>query len=286
MKKLLRTLLVLLILIGTLGAFYIHATLISPQSINVRKEKISSEKIPTQLDGLKIVFFSDVHFNQYVDEERLLKVISAINNQKPDVVLFGGDLFDHPANQIPDDTKQNQMVEALKSIEAPLGKFAVLGNHDLEAESSKEMISSVLYRGEFEIITNRSLRIRKNSSVSIVLVGLDSQMLGSPNVDAAFANVQSTDFVITICHTPDTVLDSPTNLIDLFLAGHGHGGQVYIPFFGALYKANYAEQYYRGKHQIEQTLLDVTNGTGTTKMDIRFLAEPEIVVYTLNSKAK
>lgn len=284
MKKYIKLLLIFLVMCAAGMAITVHATLIAPQSISVRHEEIISDKIPTQMNGIKILFFSDVHYNQFVDQERFLTVVEAINNQRPDIVLFGGDLFDHPANNIPSSEIQEQLIALLKEIEAPLGKFAVLGNHDLESESVKEMVTSVLVESDFEIIINTALRLRNKGGGSIVLAGLDSELLGNPDIDHTFSTIQSTDFTLVLCHTPDTILDCPTSLIDLYLAGHGHGGQVYIPFLGAYYKAEHAEEYYRGRHQIDNAILDVSNGTGTTKMDIRFLADAEIVLYTLKTK--
>lgn len=284
LKKLLKSLF-LLCFIALLGCLtYLYSTTLAVQNIKIRQENLYSSNLSEEFDGLKIVFFSDTHLNGFVDEERFQDVIHLINAQQPDLVLFGGDLFDHPANNIPSTELIEKTTALLSSIEADLGKFAVLGNHDLEAVSSKEMISQLLNQADFEIITNTALRIRNHGSNSIVLAGLDSELLGNPNPEAVFEAIQADDFTITLCHTPDTILNCPTSLIDLFLSGHSHGGQVYIPVVGALYKVPYAEQYYRGKHQIDNALLDISNGTGTTRMDIRFLANPEIVVYTLHSK--
>ena len=133
------------------------------------------------------------------------------------------------------------------------------------------------------LFTNKTIRLRNRSGASIVLAGLDSELLGNPEIENTFASIQTTDFSIILCHTPDTILNCPLSQIDLFLAGHSHGGQIYFPFVGSLVKVPYAEVYYRGKHQLDNAILDVTNGTGTTRMDLRFLAEAEIVVYTLHS---
>ena len=284
LKKFLKICLSIFILATSLVVAYLHMTEIAPHQLRVRYESISSSEIPADLDGIKIVFFSDVHFNGFVDDVRFENLINAINNQYSDVVLFGGDLFDHPANRIPDEATIEKATEFLSRINAPLGKFAVLGNHDLESNDARDKIKAILEEADFELITNRNIRLRNHGFGSIALVGIDSEMLGYPDLEAALADIQPSDFTLAICHTPDTVLKVPDAMVDLFLAGHGHGGQVYFPIFGAYYKAKYAEEHYRGKHRIGGILLDVTNGVGTTKMDIRFLASAEIVVYTLHSQ--
>lgn len=278
---------ILIIVISTLlliSLCVMHSFFIAPRKITVREETLTSDKIPVSMNGFKIVFFSDVHFNGYVNEERLEDIIDIINTQNPDAVLFGGDLFDHPSSHLPSEAVQSTAVKLFSSIEAPKGKFAVLGNHDLESSTVKDIVETVLYDAGFEVLANKSLRIRNSSSGSIVLTGLESGLLGHPDVTTPFETVSSEDYSIILCHTPDTALEITTSKGDLFLAGHGHGGQIYFPVFGALYRPKGAEEYYRGTHELENMILDVTNGCGTTKADIRFLADAEIVVYTLHSK--
>jgi predicted MPP superfamily phosphohydrolase len=270
---------ILVILLGI-----IHTLIIAPVKINVRQETLQSDKIPVSMEDFKIVFFSDVHFNAFVDEERFQNIIHTINNENPDVVLFGGDLFDHPANNLPNEITLSIATRLLSEIEADKGKFAVLGNHDLESASTAILVENILYDAGFEVLCNRTLRLRNGNSGSIVLCGLESGFLGNPDPVTPFETVKSEDYTIVLCHTPDTALELSTSKADLFLAGHGHGGQIYLPLFGAMYRPIGAEEYYRGSHKLDGMLLDITNGCGTTKADARFLADAEIVVYTLKSK--
>ena len=143
------------------------------------------------------------------------------------------------------------------------------------------MVSHLLFEAGFEVLNNQSVKIRNRGTQSISLVGLESEMLGNPDPEAAYQNISPDSFTIALCHTPDTVLRLPQDQTDLMLAGHSHGGQVYIPLLGTFYRANYAEIYYRGKHQVDDILLDVSNGTGTTRMDVRLFSPAEIVVYRL-----
>ena len=280
-KKIL-ILVISIILVILLGV--IHAMMIAPVKINVRQETLESEKIPVSMDEFKIVFFSDVHFNAFVDETRLQNIIDTINIENPDVVLFGGDLFDHPANNMPNEIELSIVTKLMNEIEADKGKFAVLGNHDLESVSTALMVEQVLYDAGFEVLSNKTLRLRNGNSGTITLCGLESGLLGHPDTVTPFETVKNEDYTIVLCHTPDTALELSTSKADLFLAGHGHGGQIYLPLIGAMYRPIGAEEYYRGRHKLDGMLLDITNGCGTTKADVRFLADAEIVVYTLKSK--
>lgn len=281
MKKILKITLIVLLLIAGAGVLYLDATEIAPKRVRIRTETIRSEKIPEALSGLQILFFSDVHYNAFVDDSRLESLIEKIDSVGADVILFGGDLFDHPANQWPDDQAMDTIRNVLSRLKAPLGKFAVLGNHDLESQSSGEMVSHLLFEAGFEVLNNQSVKIRNRGTQSISLVGLESEMLGNPDPEAAYQNISPDSFTIALCHTPDTVLRLPQDQTDLMLAGHSHGGQIYIPLLDTFYRANYAEIYYRGKHQVDDILLDVSNGTGTTRMDVRLFSPAEIVVYRL-----
>lgn len=282
MKVWQKILLIFTLLVFLIGGLYYDTFYVAPSRFKVRYETISSTKIPTQLNDINILFFSDVHYNNFMDETRFNEVVQLINDTSADIVVFVGDLFDHPSNNIPSEEVLQKITEQLKSISAPLGKFAVLGNHDLESETTKEMISSVLHHADFEIITNRSIMIRNKGSEAINLIGLDSQLLGIPDLNTAFATVSPNSFNIVVSHTPDIADSLTPDLVDLQVSGHSHGGQVYFPIIGAFYTAPYAEIYNKGKYKInDQFVLDVMNGIGTTKMDIRFLSDAEVVVYRL-----
>lgn len=280
-----KILIVLTLLVFLIGGLYYDTFYVAPTRFTIRYETISSEKIPAQLNDINVLFFSDVHYNNFMTPERFQKVIQLINSTSPDIVVFVGDLFDHPSVLVPTEETIATLTAQLKEIKAPLGKFAVLGNHDLESGSTKDLISSVLANADFEIITNRSILIRNKGSEAIGLVGLDSQLLGSPDISGAFANVSPNSFNIVVSHTPDIADSLPADQVDLQVSGHSHGGQVYFPVFGAFYTAPYAEVYNKGKYKIEDKFtLDVMNGVGTTKADIRFLSDPEVVIYRLQRK--
>ncbi|MEF9968065.1 MAG: metallophosphoesterase, partial [Longicatena sp.] len=274
--------LILITLVFLIGGLYYDSFYTAPKRFKVRYETITSTKISEQLNDVNILFFSDVHYNNFMNAERFDKVIQLINDTGADIVVFVGDLFDHPSSNIPSDEVVAKISEQLKSIEAPLGKFAVLGDHDLESSTSAEVVTSILNNADFEIITNRSLLIRNKGSEAISLVGLDSLTFGNPNIESAFSTVSPNIFNIVVCHTPDIADSLTPDLVDLLIAGHSHGGQAYFPIIGGIFRAQNAELYNKGKYKINDSFtLDVTNGVGTTDEDVRFLSDAEIVVYRL-----
>ena len=276
LKKVLIGVLTVLIIGGllTLDALYL-----APKQLKVRYETLSSPVIPEDLNGLSICVFSDLHYNNYVDKTRAQKIVDTINEQNPDVVIFLGDLFDHPSVNVPGEVAQEDLISLLSSINAPYGKFAVYGNHDLESPTATEIVSQVLYKGGFEIKKNENFKIHLGKKAGIQMIALDCQLLGTIDPVAAFANSDENLYRMVICHTPDTIDELSDYPFDYMVAGHSHGGQLYIPLIGAIYIPQYAYNYNHGKYVIDNKTLDITNGVGTTRKDIRLFADQEIVIY-------
>lgn len=263
------------------GYIYYDSFHAAPNRLKIRYETINSTKITEELSGLSIAVFSDLHYNHFMNKERFSAIVDEINKQNCDVVVFLGDLFDHPSSNIPSEATQKELIELLSQIKAPYGKFAVYGNHDLESGNTKNIVRTVLEQSDFEVLDNQMIPIYRNSKSYIQLIGLDCKLLGNPLIEVAGKNINPELFTLLLCHTPDVVNELGSYPVELMLSGHSHGGQVYIPILGALYKVPYATDYYRGKYKVHSTLLDVTNGTGTTRYDVRLLADPEVIVYQL-----
>ena len=192
-------------------------------------------------------------------------------------------MIDHPSNNVLGATEIDYLTNQLASLNAPLGKFAVLGNHDLESYDSMILISQILEDANFEIITNENIKIHNQSSSFINLVGIDSMANGQPDINSSYANIAASNFTFSLCHTPDIFDEIPKDLNDILVAGHSHGGQIYIPLFGTFYTPYGAQKYIKGIHTIDGAVLDITNGVGTTKQDVRLFAPAEVVYYTLKS---
>ena len=161
-------------------------------------------------------------------------------------------------------------------------------NGDNVDKNVRDMVIDILKTSDFELLNNRSIRLRNGSQASITLIGLDSLVGGTIDVNNAFSNVNQEEFNILLTHCPDTIAleDLPSGNIDLMFAGHSHGAQIYVPLLGALSSDEGAKKYNHGKHTINQTILHVSNGLGTTAMDMRLFSPPQMLVYRLRSEAK
>lgn len=276
--------LVLLGLIIAIALFlYVDSQTLAPKRFTRRNEPLTDVKIPRQMDGVNILFFSDLEYGTYFKEDRLSSFCSAIVNTSPDVIVFGGDLLEGNARL--DEEETAVLKRELSALKAPLGKFAVLGDNDHKNEETLALATDILESSGFEILHNQSILLHNKESQSVTLVGLDNGLNGNQDISAAYSNVSPNSFVITVCHTPDTAKKVPGDKTDYFLSGHSHGGQVYY-IFGATYTPAMATEYLRGRHTInDRFTLDITNGVGTTGIDARFLSNAEFVLYTLHSAA-
>lgn len=282
-KKLIKILIFLIIVVCIMLGIYIYSTTLSVKNLTTDYKTISSKKIPKELDNIHIAFISDIHFNGFMDKDRLDSMILKIKEHHPDVILFGGDLFDHPEINVPSEKIQQQLISELKSLDAPLGKFAVLGEQDLMNEEIRNICTNILTQSEFEIVTNKSIRLRNGSNSSITLIGIDSLVNGTPEIDQAFSSVSADQFNLVITHAPDVVKNFPANASDLILSGHSHGGQISIPLLGTFNKIDGATEYISGEYKVKNATLHISNGLGTTEKDIRLFTPAEVLIYQLKS---
>ena len=283
MKQIQKILLILGIIFGLILYLLVDAFLLSPSKFTVRYQTLTSDKIPQDLNNTKILYVSDIYYGNHINQSRLQKLVDTINRIAPDAVVFGGDIY-APNATISTDS-DGEIATALSSIKAPLGKFAVLGDQDCATADIKSHVLSILQTSNFEVISNSSVSIHNGSSGFITLVGLENELNSTPDVNTAYANVSSDNYVITVCHTPDTASLVPLDTTNYFLAGHSLGGQAYY-LLGAYYAPEKAVNYLRGKHLIQNSfMLDITNGVGTIGVDMRFLSPAEVVCYTLKSTA-
>ena len=257
----------------TFIAIAIYNTLIiNPKDFTVREETIISNKITKDIDGLLIVYFSDLHYKTHVNENDLETIETKINAFKPDIVIFGGDLFDKALSG----TDLASLNNFLRNIETKYGKYAVLGDVD---NTYYDQVNTIYEETGFELLDNSNQKIYINGSF-INLIGLNSLSLDN---EKALKGVNENYYTFCISHYPDLIDEIDTTKIDYMLSGHSLGGQVYIPLINLFYRPEGAINYYHGKYNNGNVILDITNGIGTTNKNIRLFADAEIVTYKLKS---
>lgn len=269
----------LLTTVGATAGGYAYATKIEPNLLKVNHYEIKHNHIPASFHQFKIVQFTDTHLGFQYTLEQLEELIVKINQQKPDILVFTGDLLDAPNQYF----ESNKVIHLLQQLTATYGKFAVYGNHD-HGGYGTDIYREMMEAAQFKILQNESTFITSSTNETIYLLGIDDAMLGRPDLNAAISNIPEESYKILLSHAPDLADYAMNYKIQLQLSGHSHGGQIRLPFIGALVKAPFAEKYDEGFYTIgeeEPLTLYVNRGLGTTRLPFRFLSVPELSVFTL-----
>lgn len=266
--------------LGSGGYFYAHR--IEPSLLEISEQQIKHPLIPKSFDGIKIVQFSDTHLGFQYNINQFKGLIKRINAIQPDLIFFTGDLMDEPNKY----REINKIVPILQQLNAPLGQFCIFGNHDHGGYGS-ELYRNIMHTANFTVLLNESRPISLKDGSSIYLIGIDDAMLGRPDLALAQKYVPENTFKLLLSHAPDLADMASHFQIHWQLSGHSHGGQVKIPFIGALVRPPFARKYPEGFYSIGETTplsLYVNRGIGTTRLPFRFMAKPELSVFTLKSE--
>jgi uncharacterized protein len=240
-----------------------------------KQVSLSFPKLPKAFAGMRMVQFSDVHLGKYYSNVRLENLVTEIMELKPDLICFTGDLFDTH-----DGDPNDEIIPILAKLNAPFGKFAVLGNHDHALGKSR--ITDILHNSGFHVLDNEQSIVEKQGE-QIRIAGVDDMFMGKPNLRAALQMDFTQPFTLLLSHAPDYADQASHFPVDLQISGHSHGGQVRLPFIGALTTPKFGRKYVQGLHKVKgsQLLVYTNRGIGTTNLPIRFLCRPEITVFTL-----
>lgn len=242
---------------------------IEPKMLKVTEFTLNDE----DLSGLKVVFAGDLHIRPN-QEKRLIEVVDKINAQNPDIILFAGDFA--AGHDLKSSLNFEVYANHLKNLRAKYGVYSVMGNHDYWADYDdiKEMLEGV----GIKVLANSNEPLTLENGKTIYIAGVDDLQTKTPDVDEALKGTENTP-TIFLTHSPDVFVDVPKGNVKLTLAGHVHGGQVRLPFIGALIiPSKYGDKYSHGLIEEDGQKMVVTKGIGTSILPVRFNCTPEIVV--------
>ena len=268
--------------------------------IDISKEySIPIPYLPRSLDGLTIVQISDLHVGPYIRERDLLHVVDLASHLRPDLMVITGDVLDRSLSSLPD------ALNGLKGIRAPLGVFAVLGNHDYYADRYS---FSGRYRGAVRIATGLESIGIKTLRNQVVHLGGEQDRLALMGLDWLTTGPRDRNFFsykpaetrrqlrhmvrdagpetprILLAHHPDTFLEVPTHKIGLTLSGHTHGGgQVILGYVNGvpIGIGMLRFKYLSGLYREHGCSLYVNRGIGYLGIPLRINCPPEISRFKL-----
>ena len=255
-----------------------------PASFSIQQHEIQLKKWPSHSEGLRIAVLADLHTGSpFNDLQKLESIVRSTNREEPDLILLAGDFVIHGV--IGGTFVEPELsARVLKQLHAPLGVFAVLGNHDwwFDADRVRKALEAV----DIPVLEDQSRKLEFEAG-HFWLVGVSDYWEGPHDLKKALAEVKDTAPVILFTHNPDLFPEVPSS-VALTIAGHTHGGQVALPVVGRpIVPSKYGERYASG-HVVEHDQhLFVTSGIGTSILPVRFRVPPEVsLVSVVSADAK
>ncbi|WP_211746501.1 metallophosphoesterase [Paenibacillus sp. Marseille-Q4541] len=252
-----------------------YAWLWEPRRLEVEHVELRLPRLPKAFQGMKIAHFSDMHLGFHMDVSDMERLASALERQSPDLICFTGDMLEGRAEPM------RECIPLLKAMKAPLGKYAVLGNHDYRGREY-ERLAQMYREAGFTLLVNKHVTVER-AGERMAIVGLDDALNGVPDPELARKGLSKGTFALLLMHEPDYADFAKEYDYDLQLSGHSHGGQVRAPFFGALTTPRGSQKYIQGLYYTGEEgssmPVYVNRGVGMTQLPIRFLCRPELTIF-------
>jgi predicted MPP superfamily phosphohydrolase len=264
--------------VGAGVALAAYALWWEPRRLVVRRPSLRLPRWPPELDGLRVGLISDLHAGgPHVDVDRVGRVVSEMNRHAPDVVALLGDFVD-PEVALGEPVAPESVARRLGGLRAPLGVFAVLGNHDW-AHGGLRM-SCALREAGISVLEDEAAPLPATGR-DLWIAGVGDLRERDPDLDAALAAVPEHAPVLLLTHDPDLFPQVPER-VSLTLSGHTHGGQVDLPLLRRrTIPSRFGDRYAGGHVEEDGRNLYVSRGIGTAHLPVRFRAPPEIAILAL-----
>jgi predicted MPP superfamily phosphohydrolase len=225
--------------------------------------------------SLRIALMSDIHVaGPDMPPARLQRIVAQLNEEQADIILLAGDLV---SDKLPSTRRYSaaDAVAPLAALEAPLGVFAVLGNHDHWRDA--DAVRAALGANGITLLENGAAQ-----AGLLTVIGVDDAYTGRADVARAFAAAESmAGPAIVLSHSPDIVPDLPLRVA---LAGHTHCGQISLPWIGRLATASrYGDRFACGLLVDNGQTVVVGAGVGTSILPVRFGVPPDYWIIELRS---
>ncbi len=244
----------------------------------VKNVTVFLEKLPKELDGLKIVQLTDTHILRLLDKDWLNQVVEKTNAQHADLIFLTGDY----ADALPETLKES--IEGFGKLKARYGVFGVSGNHEYYSDAAAWF--DFLKKQNITMLDNAHivLSIRKKE---LVIAGMPDPTQGrlggnAPNIEQTLKQAPLHAPIILLNHQPKGAQRHAQNGVDLQLSGHTHGG---VMFFLKPLVAAFNEGFVHGLYSVGNMQLYVSGGTGLWGgFSCRILVPSEITLLTLRKK--
>lgn len=231
--------------------------------------------LPAELDGLTVAQVADVHAGPYMPVRRMRRIRDLVAALPADLIVFTGDQLDRR----PSDA--GVFVDGFRGLEAPLGVYGILGNHDLMV--GRDLAVGALEMAGITPLVNRSVEL-EHRGARFALVGVDDLQASGSGPDFTLLGRHRDVFRICLCHQPQGWPAAELAGAQLTLSGHTHGGQIALTR-RHLNVARLGTRFIAGPYRREDAFLYVSRGIGVGALPLRVGAPPEVDLLVLRSEA-
>lgn len=245
----------------------------------VRHANVGVPGWPAGIPPVRIALLADIHVQgPDLSPERMTRIAALVNAQKPDLILIAGD-FSGDRTLRTRLYSEGEIAASLTTLKAPLGVYAVLGNHD-HWRDGPAMKRAVTAAG-IPVLANQAVR-----AGPLTIAGADDIHTGNADIDALMRSAAALPGpTLVLSHSPDIAPELPPRF-GLVLAGHTHCGQIVLPWIGRIATASrYGERYACGMVREPGRTTIVSAGIGTSVLPFRFGAPPDFWIVTIGPLA-
>lgn len=285
-----------ILLAGFLSSGFIYGIFVGRRKLNVKTLVLKYKDLPKKFDGLKIAFFSDLHAGSL--DRFSFEIVETLSNEllmfKPDILVFGGDWINTHANEL------NYIISYLGRIDAPLGKYSVLGNHDYgeyykwpspsDKENNFQLLKKNIEKMGFVSLDNSSILLGEEGE-QIAICGCEywgnALSIKRGDIQKAINGVENVKFKILITHDPNHFTEEVEKYykFQLVLSGHTHGTQMGWNFKNFKWSpAKYFYKHWAGLYNTSYGYHYVSTGIGCVGYLGRIGFFPELVLIILKKE--
>jgi predicted MPP superfamily phosphohydrolase len=255
---------------------YVYGRTIEPGWLDIVHVEMQLRRLPDAFADFTIAQISDLHFGPFIQPSHIEPVIDAALALNADAVVITGDLVSRISHG-----ETDMIVQTLSRLRAREGVYGILGNHDWWV--SGNAVAGALRQANVTVLTNEHVALRRGGQ-ALYVAGVDDVWCGKHDIAEALQGIPADAAVVALVHEPDyaDIVANDARVV-LQLSGHSHGGQVRLPFLGALHFPPWAKKYPLGKYQIRDLTLYTNRGVGLVGVPIRFACRPEVTLITLKA---
>jgi len=251
-----------------------YGTFIGRDDFEVRETELRVQGLSADLDGLRIVQISDIHYGPYLDRKDLRRVVGMANELRPQLTFLTGDFITRQGDPL------EECLDEVAKLRADSGLWGCLGNHEEFARCSDLTETYAAQKG-ISVLRKRAQALRFGDG-KINLIGVDYQRQSSGYLKGVADLVDASAFNLLLSHNPDVFPTAAAAGCDLTLSGHTHGGQITVEIVEqTVNPGRFFTPFVVGEYRIDEKVAYVTRGVGTVNMPMRIGAKPEIATLVL-----